>query len=179
MLPRMPDLSISTARQSIHGTERTPRCQPTTGNTPFSFDVAVKQDWAPDGKHLVFSIYGDVPIPGVSTNIVTVRPKGSDLRFVTHYEGGDLSANVGSYSPDGRWIVFRLTDHGTFGLYKIRPDGTHLTAILPLSSFRPRFIAWGSRPDDVDSEDDDAQLGELLTRAVSEPFSARGPMPEP
>ena len=122
-----------------------------------SFDVAVKQDWAPDGKHLVFSIYGDVPIPGVSTNIVTVRPKGSDLRLVTKYEGGDVSANVGSYSPEGRWIVFRLTDHGTFGLYKIRPDGTHLTAILPLSSFRPRFIAWGPRPDDADSEDDDAQ----------------------
>jgi Tol biopolymer transport system component len=125
--------------------------------TPFSFDVAVKQDWAPDGKHLVFSIYGDVAIPGVSTNIVTVRPKGSDLRFVTKYEGGEVSATVGSYSPDGRWIVFRLTDHGTFGLYKIRPDGTHLTAILPLSSFRPRFIAWGPRPNDADSEDDDPQ----------------------
>lgn len=36
--------------------------------TPFSFDVAVKQDWAPDGKHLVFTIYGDVAIAGVSPN---------------------------------------------------------------------------------------------------------------
>jgi Tol biopolymer transport system component len=125
--------------------------------TPFSFDVAVKQDWAPDGRHLVFSIYGDVQIPGVSTNIVTIRPDGTQLRFLTHYEGGDVNANVGSYSPDGRWIVFRLTDHGTFGLYKIHPDGSHLTAILPLSDFKPRFIAWGPRPSDSDEEDDDKE----------------------
>jgi Tol biopolymer transport system component len=123
--------------------------------TPFSFDVAVKQDWAPDGRRLVFSIAGDVPIPGVSTNIVTIRPDGTHLHFVTDYEGGDVNANVGSYSPDGRWIIFRLTDHDRFGLYKIHPDGTHLTAILPLSDFRPRFIAWGPRPSDADEEDDD------------------------
>jgi Tol biopolymer transport system component len=67
--------------------------------TPFSFDVAVKQDWAPDGKRLVFSIYGDVSIPGVSTNIVTIRPDGTQLRSVTNYEGGDVNAYVGSYSP--------------------------------------------------------------------------------
>jgi Tol biopolymer transport system component len=121
--------------------------------TPFSFDVAVKQDWAPDGKHLVFTIYGDVTIPGVSKNIVTIHPNGTKLHFVTNYEGGDVNAVVGSYSPDGRWIVFRLIDHGTFGLYKIHPDGTHLTAILPLSAFRPGFIAWGPRPGDDDWDD--------------------------
>jgi Tol biopolymer transport system component len=113
--------------------------------TPFSFDVAVKQDWAPDGEHLVFTIYGDVPIAGVSSNIVTIRPDGTHFRQITHYQGADVRANVGSYSPDGRWIVFRFTDHGTFGLYKVRPDGTHLTAILPLSAFRPSFIAWGPK----------------------------------
>jgi Tol biopolymer transport system component len=121
--------------------------------TPFSFDVAVKQDWAPDGKRLVFSIYGDVPITGVSTNIVTIRPNGKQLRFVTNYEGGDVSAFVGSYSPDGRWITFRLNDHGLFGLYKIHPDGSGLKAILPLSDFRPRFIAWGARPNEANDED--------------------------
>jgi hypothetical protein len=51
--------------------------------------------------------------------------------------------------------VFRLNDHGQFGLFKIRPDGTHLTTILPLSSFRPRFIDWGARPSEADDEDDD------------------------
>src|SRR5437588_12426870 len=74
--------------------------------TPFSFDVAIKQDWAPDGQHLVFTKDGDVLIPGVSANVATIRPDGTHLRFVTRYEGGDLNAFVGSYSPDGRWIVF-------------------------------------------------------------------------
>jgi Tol biopolymer transport system component len=125
--------------------------------TPFSFDVAVKQDWAPDGKHLVFTIYGDVGIDGVSPNIVTIRPDGTGMRQLTHYQGGAVKATTGSYSPDGRWIVFRLEDNGTFGLYKIRPDGTHLTVILPLSPFRPSFIAWGPRPSDAEAEDGDEQ----------------------
>lgn len=123
--------------------------------TPFSFDVAVKQDWAPDGKRLVFTKDGDVPMPGVSANIATIRPDGTHLRFVTHYEDGDVSAFVGSYSPNGRWIVFRLNDHGSFGLFKIHPDGTDLTTILPLSSFRPRFIDWGPRPREREDEEDD------------------------
>jgi Tol biopolymer transport system component len=68
------------------------------------------------------------------------------LRFLTHYEGGDVQTLVGSYSPDGRWIVFRLEDHGRFGLYKMRADGSDMKAILPLSDFKPRLMAWGAKP---------------------------------
>jgi Tol biopolymer transport system component len=121
--------------------------------TPFDFDVAIKQDWAPDGQHLVFTKDGYAHKPGVSSNIVTIRPDGTDLRLITHYRGGDVNAPVGSYSPDGRWIVFRLEDHGQFGLFKIRPDGSHLKVILPLSDFKPRFIDWGAKP----SEDGEAE----------------------
>ena len=123
--------------------------------TPYSFDVAVKQDWAPYGRQLVFAKDGDVLKPGVSANIATIHADGTHLRFVTHYRGGDLNAFVGSYSPDGQWIVFRLEDHGRYELLKIRPDGTHLTTIIPLSSFRPRFIDWGARPSEADDEDED------------------------
>jgi len=123
--------------------------------TPYSFDVAVKQDWAPDRQHLVFTKDGDVLKPGISANIATIHPDGTHLRFVTHYEGGDVNAFVGSYSPDGQWIVFRIEDHGLFGLFKIRPDGTQFTTILSLSSFRPRFIDWGARPSEADDEDED------------------------
>jgi Tol biopolymer transport system component len=114
--------------------------------TPFEFGVAVKQDWAPDGQHLVFTKNGIGHPPGISANIATIRPDGTNLRFLTHYEGGDVQALVGSYSPDGRWIVFRLEDHGRFGLYKMRPDGSDMKAILPLSDFKPRLMAWGPRP---------------------------------
>jgi len=125
--------------------------------TPYEFDVAVKQDWSPDGTHLVFTLYGDEPIPGVSANIATIRPDGTHLHLLTHYEGGDVRAVAGSYSPDGRWIVLRLVDHGRFGLFKIRPDGSHVTTILPLSNLAPGFIDWGARPTEDDDRDDDGQ----------------------
>ena len=113
--------------------------------TPFSFDVAIKHDWAPDGRHLVFTVNADFPNPGDSANIATIAPDGTGLRYLTDYTGGQTNAFVGSYSPDGRWIVFRLGDHGRYGLYVMHPDGTAQHAILKLSSFKPRFIDWGSR----------------------------------
>jgi Tol biopolymer transport system component len=113
--------------------------------TPFSFDVAIKHDWAPDGQNLVFTVKADFPNPGDSANIATIAPNGTGLRYLTNYTGGQVNAFVGSYSPDGRWIVFRLEDHGQYGLYMMHPDGTARHAILKLSSFKPRFIDWGSR----------------------------------
>jgi Tol biopolymer transport system component len=83
--------------------------------TPFSFDVGVRQDWAPDGRRLAFIHDADLPHAGDSANIATIRPDGTDLRFLTHHQGGAVNAFVGSYSPDGRWIVFRLEDHGRVG----------------------------------------------------------------
>ena len=107
-----------------------------------SVSVAYKSDWAPNGQRLVYSENSE-PGPGDAVNIVTVRPDGTDSRNLTHYPA-PLLAWVGGYSPDGQWIVFRLEDHGVFTLYRIRPDGSDLHAILsPSSTFRPRSIDWG------------------------------------
>src|SRR5436305_253074 len=135
--------------------------------TPFSFNVGFKLDWAPDGRQLAFIHNADFAFPNDSANIATIRPDGTGLRFLTNYHGGQVNAFVGTYSPDGRWIAFRLEDHGQFGLYKMHPDGTHLRPILGLSSFRPSFIDWGAnaRPgddepggheDNGDRQDDDS-----------------------
>ena len=113
--------------------------------TPFSFNVGFKNDWSPDGRRLAFSHNIDLVRPGESVNVATIRPNGTGLRFVTSYRGGQVNAFLGSYSPNGRWLVFRLEDHGRFGMYKIRPDGTHLRPILGLSDFAPRYIDWGPR----------------------------------
>jgi hypothetical protein len=100
-------------------TETTP--QPLTR---FSFDCDYKLDWASDGRQLAFIHNADIGPPGDSANIATIRPDGTGLRVVTNHHGGQVNAFVGSYSPDGRWIAFRLEDHGRFGLFTMHPDGT-------------------------------------------------------
>ena len=107
-----------------------------------SISVTYKHDWAPDGQHLVVSDNSD-PAPDESVNVVTVRPDGSDWTYITHYPAG-FRANVGGYSPDGQWIVFRLTGPDLVPtMYRIRPDGTDLHALYASSDIVPRFIDWG------------------------------------
>jgi Tol biopolymer transport system component len=126
--------------------------------TPFSFNVGFRLDWAPDGRRLAFIHNVDLVIPNTSVNIATIRPDGTGLRFVTHYRDQQVRALFGSYSPDGRWIVFRLEANGQFGLYKVHPDGTHLRPILGLSAFAPRLIDWG--PSTRRGDDDGHQQGD-------------------
>jgi Tol biopolymer transport system component len=132
---------------------------PVTTLTPVTANVGSKSDWAPDGRHLVFTDHADLPNPGDSANVAVVRPTGSDEHLLTHFTGGQVNAFAGSYSPNGHWIALRLEDHGRFGLYKIRPDGTHLRAILPLSNLAPRFIDWGPTTRHRDDQQGDNQDG--------------------
>jgi|tagenome__1003787_1003787.scaffolds.fasta_scaffold20898654_2 Tol biopolymer transport system component len=125
--------------------------------TPFSFNVGFRLDWAPNGRQLAFIHNVDSFIPDTSVNIATIRPDGTGLRFVTSYRDQQVRAFVGSYSPDGRWIVFRLEDHDQFGLYKIHPDGTHLRPILGLSDFAPRYIDWGPSTRERSNDNEDAR----------------------
>ena len=113
--------------------------------TPF-IDVGVKQSWAPDGSRITLTPNADFP-DHLSPNVATIKPDGTDLRYLTHYNAGGAAAFTGSYSPDGQWIVFRhqTKSTATFGLFKIRPDGTQRALIAELP-FAPRFIDWGTHP---------------------------------
>jgi hypothetical protein len=113
---------------------------------PFSLDLSIKHDWAPDGSRILVGTNANFLDPADSANCATVKPDGSDLRYVTHYHEPGVNAFCGSYSPDGRLVVMRLEDHGSYALYTIRPDGTHLHRILGFSDFKPRNIDWGARP---------------------------------
>ena len=110
--------------------------------TPF-LGVGFKQDWAPDGRHMVITTHVDSP---KSANVATVRPDGSQLRMLTDYKGGEKAALVGSYSPNGRWIVFRFENskREKFRLLKMHPDGSHRKLIRRFP-FATSFIDWGPR----------------------------------
>jgi Tol biopolymer transport system component len=114
---------------------------------PYTLEVAIKHDWAPDGRRIVITTNADYP-GGRSPNVATIRPDGSHLRMLTSYTGGKRGAFAGSYSPDGNWIVFRVEnlDHERFALFKIRPDGSDRTLIARMP-FAPRHIDWGPLSD--------------------------------
>jgi Tol biopolymer transport system component len=114
---------------------------------PYTLEVAVKHDWAPDGEHIVIGPWADYP-DHQSPNVATIAPDGSYLRMLTNYTGGEVGAFAGSYSPDGRWIVFRVENlsRDSFRLFKMRPDGSDRTLIASLP-FAPRGSDWGSRPE--------------------------------
>jgi Tol biopolymer transport system component len=111
---------------------------------PFTADETIKAAWAPSGRRIAVTENANHFQADTSANIVTVRPDGSGLRQVTSFDDPEMNAYLGSYSPDGEWLVFRLEDHGLFGLYRVHPDGTDQEAILPLSSLRPSLIDWGT-----------------------------------
>jgi Tol biopolymer transport system component len=115
--------------------------------TPYALDLGIKHDWAPDGEHIVITTYADFP-NGQNAQVATVKPDGSDLQMLTS-TSGHVGAFAGSYSPDGRWIVFRIgNDHrGLYRLMKMRPDGSDRTLIAKFTFFPPIFIDWGAQPE--------------------------------
>ena len=79
----------------------------------------------------------------MSANVGTVGANGADVRMLTHLGDPELRAYFGSYSPDGRWIVYRFEHHGHFALVRMHPDGSHKTVIRRFPNFPPRYIDWG------------------------------------
>ena len=113
---------------------------------PYTSEVAIKHDWAPKGNQIVFTVDGDSP-GGLSPNVATIRPDGSGMRMLTHVHRDGVRALAGSYSPDGRWIVFKIVNinAGTYKLMKMHPDGSARRLLASLR-FSPFLIDWGSEP---------------------------------
>jgi Tol biopolymer transport system component len=114
---------------------------------PYRFDVcACGGDWAPNGKRIVSSSQaGPTPVPGRPSNLFTVRPNGSGLRYLTHSHDPAV-VFVGTYSPNGRWIAYKfITTAEQYRLMKIHPSGRGSTLIANLpANYTGRD--WGPRP---------------------------------
>jgi Tol biopolymer transport system component len=112
--------------------------------TPYALEVAVKQDWSPDGKLILLTTNADWVRPRESANLVTIRPDGSGMTQLTQYTGRKENAFAGSFSPDGKQIVFRLEQGDKSALAVVDRDGGNLRLLTKLSKGRPRTIDWGT-----------------------------------
>lgn len=112
--------------------------------SPTLYGISFKHDWAPDGSRLVMSDNADDP--DHPANVVTIRPDGTGLRYLTDLRTPEQRAYAGGYSPDGKWITYRLEHGDQNALMITRTDGQGAHTVLPFSSFKPRFIDWGPAP---------------------------------
>jgi Tol biopolymer transport system component len=111
--------------------------------TPYTWQIAIKHDWSPDGKAILMTTNADFVKPSESANLVTIRPDGSGRTDLTRFTGGKTNAFAGSYSPDGRQVVFRLEQGATYSLAVVDRNGGNLRR-LKTSTNKPRFIDWGT-----------------------------------
>ncbi len=113
--------------------------------TPYSWEVAIKHDWSPDGRLIVLTTNADFVRPREAANLVAIRPDGSGAGNLTRFEAG-RNAFAGSFSPDGKLIVFRLERGDRYALAVVDRGGGHLRLLTRLGGARPRFLDWGTHP---------------------------------
>lgn len=94
-------------------------------------------DWSPDGTRILFrSITNFLDSPGPSAgDIYTIHPDGTGLHRLTHFPSG-TGVQLGSYSPDGRQIVFTTNEGATTtsgsgwpDVFVMHADGTNITPV--------------------------------------------------
>jgi Tol biopolymer transport system component len=106
--------------------------------------VADKIDWSPDGSRIAFSTPGFGDLPGVSSNVYSVRSDGKGLVKLTKSSGGTTNNGLDSYSPDGTKIAFVSNRSGTYEIYTMNVNGSGVTrVILGVEAHR---AAWGTHP---------------------------------
>jgi Tol biopolymer transport system component len=114
--------------------------------TPYSWEVAIKHDWSPDGKLIVLTTNADFVRPAESANLVTIHPDGTGETELTRFKGGTKNAFAGSFSPDGKQIVFRLETGDTYSLAVIDRNGKNLRVVAKRGKNKPRGTDWGTHP---------------------------------
>jgi TolB protein len=78
--------------------------------------------WSPDGQTIAFSRDG-----GGNVDIYTVNSDGSNLKRLTTTPGHDT---LPTYAPNGD-IIFRSARTGSWGIWKMKGDGSEQTEIIP------------------------------------------------
>lgn len=95
--------------------------------TPWSLRAGDHPDWSPDGKLILVrsSSYGAAASP--QGNLFTVHPDGTALRRLTRFTQSVSVLQNGSFSPDGRSIVFATTEGA------VKKSGSNLPDVFAMS----------------------------------------------
>ena len=91
--------------------------------------LADKIDWSPNGARIAFSSPDPGGLPGVSSNVFTVRPDGTGLVKITNLRGGKLHNGLDSWSPDGRKIAFARIGAGKSQIYVMNANGSGIAQL--------------------------------------------------
>jgi len=103
-------------------------------------------DWSPDGKLIALTTNADFVRPNESANLVTIHPDGTGRKQLTSFTAQEKNAFAGSFSPDGKLIVFRLEQGDSYALAVVGRNGGKPRLLTPLGKEKPRFVDWGSHP---------------------------------
>lgn len=112
----------------------------------FQLGGQIKHDWSPDGTRIALAANADFVRPDESPNLVTIGPDGFGVRRLTRFASARKNAYAGSFSPDGKQIVFRLERGDKYGLAVVDRDGRNLRLLTTPSGDSPRFVDWGTHP---------------------------------
>lgn len=96
--------------------------------------------WSPDGSRILFSAY-----EGKNADIYIMKADGSEVRRLTDHPSQDM---FGSFSPDGRRIVFQSKRDGSDEeLYVMKSDGSGITRLTnqPGRDIAPSWSPDGTR----------------------------------
>ena len=93
--------------------------------TPWPLSGGGRLDWSPDGKLILFRVRGARNQHG---NIYTIHPDGSGLKQLTRYPA-PKAVELGSFSPDGKLIIFTRFSGSGPNLFAMRSDGTNVRQV--------------------------------------------------
>ena len=104
--------------------------------TPWSHRVDDRLDWSPDGTRILFRGGSGTYVGRGQGNLFTIRPNGKGLRQLTHFAQRSAVLRTGSFSPDGRSIVFATTIGATSingtdlpDVFVMSADGTNIRPV--------------------------------------------------